>query len=85
MRGTCKPLPSRFLQGCYVCIRNSRARYLAQVSLNVRQQTQVSQLTQGRTRRLMYIECKEAAEDRGEARIGWVTFSKSGRSVYYQD
>ncbi len=33
----------------------------------------------------MYIECKEAAEDRGEARIGWVTFSKSGRSVYYQD
>lgn len=44
----------------------------------------MSQLTQGKTRRLMYIEAKSGATDRGAARIGWVTFSKTGRSVYYQ-
>ena len=32
----------------------------------------------------MYVESKSAAGDRGEARIGWVTFSKTGRSIYYQ-
>ncbi len=32
----------------------------------------------------MYVECKEAAGDSGEARIGWVTFSKTGRSIYYR-
>jgi hypothetical protein len=45
----------------------------------------MSQLTQGKTRRLMYVENKSKAGDRGEARIGWVTFSKTGRSVYYRD
>ena len=44
----------------------------------------MSQLTQGKKRRLMYIECKAMAGDSGAARIGWVTFSKSGLSVYYQ-
>jgi hypothetical protein len=44
----------------------------------------MSQLTQGKTRRLMYVEAKESANDRGDARIGWVTFSKSGRSIYYR-
>lgn len=34
--------------------------------------------------RIMYIECK-AGELIGEARIGRVTFSKTGRTLYYQD
>ena len=29
----------------------------------------------------MYIENK----NNGEARVGWVTFSKTGQTVYYQD
>ena len=44
----------------------------------------MSQLKQGQTRRLMYLESKEQAGNRGEARIGWVTFSKTGRSIYYK-
>ena len=32
----------------------------------------------------MYLENKSETGDRGEARIGWATFSKSGRSVYYR-
>ena len=32
----------------------------------------------------MYVENKSKAGDRGEARIGWVTFSKTGRSIYYR-
>jgi len=32
--------------------------------------------------RIMYIECKPDGI-RGEARIGRVTFSKTGRSMYY--
>ena len=44
----------------------------------------MSQLTQGKDRRLMYLENKSEADDRGNARIGWVTFSKTGRSIYYR-
>ena len=44
----------------------------------------MSQLTKGKSRRLMYVENKSQAGDRGEARIGWVTFSKTGQSIYYQ-
>jgi len=43
-----------------------------------------SQLTRGEKRRLMYVEGKEQLIDGARARIGWVTFSKSGRSVYYR-
>jgi len=32
----------------------------------------------------MYVENKSQAGDHGDARIGWVTFSKTGRSIYYQ-
>jgi hypothetical protein len=32
----------------------------------------------------MYIECKEGGNDRGRARIGRVTFSKSGSTIYYR-
>ena len=33
--------------------------------------------------RIMYIELKSGYSDNGPARIGRLTFSKSGRSVYY--
>jgi hypothetical protein len=32
----------------------------------------------------MYLENKSEAGDREQARIGWVTFSKTGRSIYYR-
>jgi hypothetical protein len=42
-----------------------------------------NQLTQGHERRVMYLENKDGLLDGAQARIGWVTFSKSGRTVYY--
>lgn len=33
----------------------------------------------------MYVENKEGDIDGHSARIGWVRFSKSGRSIYYRD
>ena len=41
----------------------------------------MNQLTKNLKKRLMYIENKNT----GEARIGWVTFSKTGLTVYYND
>jgi hypothetical protein len=35
--------------------------------------------------RIMYIEFKSGHGDRGPARIGRVTFSKTGRTIYYGD
>jgi hypothetical protein len=32
----------------------------------------------------MYVECKGGLLDGAHARIGWVSFSKTGRSVYYR-
>jgi hypothetical protein len=32
----------------------------------------------------MYVEPKDGGLDGAEARIGWVTFSKTGKSVYYR-
>lgn len=32
----------------------------------------------------MYVENKEGLIDGAEARIGWVTFSKTGKTVYYR-
>ena len=43
-----------------------------------------NQLTKGENRRVMYVENKDGDIDGVDARIGWVTFSKSGRSVYYR-
>jgi len=43
-----------------------------------------NQLTQGQNRRVMYVENKDGDIDGFSARIGWVEFSKSGRSVYYR-
>jgi hypothetical protein len=43
-----------------------------------------NQLTRGIKKRVMYIENKQGLIDGAPARIGWVTFSKSGKSVYYR-
>ena len=43
-----------------------------------------NQLNQGQERRVMYVENKDGEIDGVSARIGWVTFSKSGRTVYYR-
>lgn len=45
----------------------------------------MSQLTQGKERRLMYVENKEGEIDGFRARIGWVTFSKTGKTIYYRN
>lgn len=44
-----------------------------------------NQRTQGLPRRLMYVENKDGLIDGEKARIGWVTFSKTGRTIYYRD
>jgi hypothetical protein len=46
--------------------------------------TQNTQLTKGLKRRVMYVENKNGVIDGVAARIGWVTFSKTGQSVYYR-
>ena len=43
----------------------------------------MSQLDRGASSRIMYIE-RRAGSLSGRARIGRVTFSKSGRTVYYR-
>ena len=35
-------------------------------------------------RRLMYIENKDGEIDGANGRIGWVSFSKTGKTVYYR-
>jgi hypothetical protein len=42
------------------------------------------QLTKGLKRRLMYVENKDGLIDGERARIGWVEFSKTGRTVRYR-
>jgi len=42
-----------------------------------------NQLTRGERKRIMYVENKDGDIDGVPGRIGWVTFSQSGRSVYY--
>ncbi len=44
----------------------------------------VNQLTRGQVSRVMYIENKEGLLEGTHARIGWVAFSKSGRTIYYK-
>ncbi|WP_170298612.1 hypothetical protein [Massilia eburnea] len=43
-----------------------------------------TQLTRGRGKRLMYIENKDGLLAGQPAWIGWATFSKTGRTVYYK-
>ena len=44
-----------------------------------------TQLNRGLSQRLMYVENKNGTIDGSDARIGWVTFSKTGQTVYYRD
>ena len=44
----------------------------------------MNQLTQGEKRRVMYVENKEGGIDGADARIGWVSFSKTGRPIDYR-
>jgi hypothetical protein len=44
-----------------------------------------TQLNRGLGRRIMYVENKDGMIDGVKARIGWVTFSKTGQTVYYRD
>ena len=43
-----------------------------------------TQLTQGKTRRVMYVESKGEPIEGAAARVGWVTFSQTGRTVEYK-
>ena len=43
-----------------------------------------NQLNRGMGRRVMYVENKDGLIEGVTARIGWVVFSKSGRTVYYR-
>lgn len=43
-----------------------------------------TQLTKGQRRRVMYVESKEGSIDGAQGRIGWVTFSKTGQTIYYR-
>jgi hypothetical protein len=43
-----------------------------------------TQLTKGMRRRVMYVENKDALIDGVQGRIGWVTFSKTGQTIYYR-
>jgi dihydrofolate synthase/folylpolyglutamate synthase len=43
-----------------------------------------NQLNRGLPRRLMYVENKHGLIDGAAARIGWVEFSKTGRTIYYR-
>lgn len=45
----------------------------------------MSQLSQGQKRRLMYLERKTGNSDNRPAKIGWVTFSKTERLIYYRN
>src|SRR5262245_55578207 len=44
-----------------------------------------NQLTRGAKRRVMYVENKDGEIDGAAARIGWVTFSQTGLTVYYRE
>ena len=44
-----------------------------------------NQLNKGESKRVMYIENKDGLIDDASARIGWVSFSKSGQTIYYKD
>lgn len=43
-----------------------------------------TQLTKGMRRRVMYVENKHGLIDGVQGRIGWVSFSKTGQTVYYR-
>ena len=44
-----------------------------------------TQLNRGLTRRIMYVENKNGTIDGVAGRVGWVTSSRTGQTVYYRD
>lgn len=44
-----------------------------------------NQLNKGENRKIMYIENKDGELYGSNAHIGWVTFSKTGKTVYYKE
>ncbi len=44
-----------------------------------------NQLNRGEKRRVMYVENKDGEIHGVAGRIGWVSFSQTGRTVYYRD
>ena len=61
------------------------AMFFRSGSTQVRRPGGMFQLSRGKKKRLMYIEKKSGHSDDGPARIGWVTFSKTERTIYYRD
>ena len=43
-----------------------------------------TQLNKGMRRRVMYVESKGGLIDGMKGRIGWVSFSKTGQTIYYR-
>lgn len=43
-----------------------------------------NQLNRGLPRRVMYVEAKSGLIDGVKGRIGWVSFSKTGQTIYYR-
>lgn len=43
-----------------------------------------TQLNRGQSQRLMYVENKEGLLEGARAWIGWVAFSKTGRTLFYK-
>jgi hypothetical protein len=43
-----------------------------------------TQLTKGMRRRVIYVENKNGLIDGVQGRIGWVSFSKTGQTIYYR-
>ena len=44
----------------------------------------MNRLTKEKEKRLMYVENKKGPIDGYNARIGWVTFSKTAKTIYYR-
>jgi len=44
----------------------------------------MNQLTRGKKQRLLYFENKDGSIDGYSARIGWASFSKTGKTIYYR-
>lgn len=62
-----------------LCSRRSHAHFTATLY-----GMKKNQLTRGENKRIMYVENKDGDIDGVPGRIGWVTFSQTGRSVYYR-
>jgi len=71
-----------FAEGCAILSANQmrRATTLTRALLAMKS----NQRNQGKYKRLMYVENEDGLIDGKQARIGWVSFSKTGKSIYYR-